>query len=84
MGDVIIAVDGEEMKGRKLAEVLRPGRPSYAFTVLRRKVTSSKTTLVEEQQAAACKVQATRGVDPCGARILMSCRGSKRRATPVQ
>lgn len=58
VGDVIIAVDGEEMKGRMLAEVLTPGLPFYAFTVLRRKVTSSKTTLVEEQQAAACKVQA--------------------------
>ena len=34
-GDVIVAVDGEELGKRWLAEVIRPGLHSYSFTTLR-------------------------------------------------
>ena len=34
-GDVIVAVDGEELGKRWLAEVIRPGLHSYSFTILR-------------------------------------------------
>ena len=37
-GDVVLAVDGEELRGRGLGDVLEPGLPSYAFRVLRDRV----------------------------------------------
>ena len=35
VGDVVVAVDGEQLAGRSLVEVMRPGAPSYEVTVLR-------------------------------------------------
>jgi predicted Ser/Thr protein kinase len=33
-GDEVIAVDGEQLEGRRLADVIRPGAAAYLFTVL--------------------------------------------------
>jgi hypothetical protein len=33
-GDVVIAVDGEQLEGRWLAQVIRPGADAYLFTVV--------------------------------------------------
>jgi hypothetical protein len=33
-GDVVIAVDGEQLEGRWLAQVIRPGADTYLFTVV--------------------------------------------------